>query len=417
MPFLLLMPSFNQSHYIVDAVRSILAQDDPDWELWIVDNSTDETPEVIRQFTDPRIHFAHIPARMDPGSCLNWMLERAAGRDFSYVHTDNNLHVSYVRRMRAALQTSPLALAYCDMRTIDAAGHYANVNRRGAFDLPRLLSVDTLGVPFAATVELAKQLGGFSVRDFADDVRFCVSAYGLAQYVYVPEPLLDYRLHDNSRTEEAGGGGQMHRVFADLMPKIVPVLEQRGLDPLQMMEQAIREALDDLDFFIEDLWYRKLSKMASAWWQGYPRLDYFFSAGLVDIPGFSSALGKPPWRPWIRDKDDKVRVPPWAAIRMRCHLFLRRRDLRRLSKRPFNMLLTWACLKLGVKSDTPVSLRICSLDFRTLWAARQLQIVLGWTPLLDSSVAHAPDWLDWGSAKGTEPILDCSREISLSRCP
>jgi len=80
-------------------------KDDPDWELWIVDNSSDKTPEVMRQFTDPRIHFNHIPTRMDPGSCLNWMLERATGRDFSYVHTDNNLHVSYVRRMRAALAT------------------------------------------------------------------------------------------------------------------------------------------------------------------------------------------------------------------------------------------------------------------------------------------------------------------------
>src|SRR5688572_21276974 len=174
MPFLLLMPSYNQSHYIVDAVRSVLAQDDTDWELWIVDNSTDATPKVMGEFQDPRIRFHHIDSRMDPGSCLNWMLERAVGREFSYIHTDNNLHPSFVRRMRAALQGHEFGLAYCDMRTIDDRGVHRNVYRRGEFDLPRLLSIDTLGVPFASTTALARRVGGFSVKDFADDVVFCV---------------------------------------------------------------------------------------------------------------------------------------------------------------------------------------------------------------------------------------------------
>lgn len=82
---------------------------------------------------------------MDPGSCLNWMLERASGRDFSYVHTDNNLHLSYERKMRAALTVHPLALAHCHMRTIDEAGRHVNVYRRGSFDLARLVSVNSLG--------------------------------------------------------------------------------------------------------------------------------------------------------------------------------------------------------------------------------------------------------------------------------
>lgn len=403
MPFLLFMPSYNQSHYIVDAVRSILAQDDPDWELWIVDNSSDNTPGVMRQFTDSRIHFHHIPTRMDPGSCLNWMLERASGRDFSYVHTDNNLQPSYVRRMRAALQTHPLALAYCDMRTIDEAGHYANVYRRGAFDLPRLLSVDTLGVPFSATVELAKQVGGFSIRDFADDVRFCVSAYGLAHYIYIREPLLDYRLHNDSRTEEAGGTGLMQRLFADLMPKILPTLEQRNLRPLQILEQAICDGLDDVDLLAEDIWYRKFSKRVPPWWQGRPRLNHFFWSGLVDIPGFSAKLGRPPLRWSIRHED--AQVPRWAVIGMRGYLYTQHRKLRRLLRAPRNMLLTWASAKWGAAIGDSKRIRVNDLDFRTVWAARQLQVALGWHPVIDSNIRQAAEWLYWDIATGTEPPL------------
>jgi len=79
------------ARFIGEAVASVLGQDDPDWELWILDNSTDETPQVMEAYRDERIHFVHEPARMDPGSCLNWMLERAVGEHFSYIHTDNRL--------------------------------------------------------------------------------------------------------------------------------------------------------------------------------------------------------------------------------------------------------------------------------------------------------------------------------------
>jgi len=408
------MPSFNQAKYIAEAVRSVLAQDDPDWELWIVDNSSDNTREVMAEFADPRIRFRHIPERMDPGTCLNWMLDRAVGRDFSYVHTDNNLGISYVRQLRAALAEHPLGLAYCDMRIIDDAGGCINMFRRGEFDLPRLLSVDVLGVPFAATTKLAKQMGGFAARDFADDVRFCVSAYGLAHYVYVREPLMDYRLHPGSRTEAAGGSEQMIRIFAHLMPKVVPLLEQRGLQPVRALEQAIRAGLDDLDIFVEHHWHQRLSKLTRAWWRGPVCIDNFFFAGLLDVPGFSSKLGRPSRRSFIRDEAGRLCVMPWTRRTLRRYMKSRRQDLHQLAIQARNKLLSWASMKFGDGGGSPVAFRVKKLDFRTLWAARQLEISLGWKPLMDPSIATGPKWLNWGAATGTEPLLDCSGEISFS---
>jgi hypothetical protein len=188
------MPSYDQAHDIGDAVRILLAQDDPDWEPWIVDNSSDPTPQLMGGFPDACIRFHHIPQRMDPGTCLNWMLERAQGEIFSYLHTDNKLQPDYVRTLRAALKERPLGLAYCDMLVIDGGGRRTGVHRRGRFDPPRLLSLDPLGVPFAATMELARRLSGFNVRDVADDVRFCIAAHGPAEFVHVREPIIDYRV-------------------------------------------------------------------------------------------------------------------------------------------------------------------------------------------------------------------------------
>jgi hypothetical protein len=207
MTFSLLMPSYNQARFIGEAVASVLAQDDPDWELWILDNSTDETPRVMAAYQDDRIHFVHEPARMDPGSCLNWMLERAKGECFSYIHTDNRLLPSFVGAHRKALAVHPLALAVCDYWEITEAGQRRKLRRRqDPYPLRRLFSVDTIGVPFAATLELARRLGGFSTTDLADDVLFVLRADPLGPRVHIHQPQMEYRVHGGSRFLSSGLG-------------------------------------------------------------------------------------------------------------------------------------------------------------------------------------------------------------------
>jgi len=51
-----LMPAYNAEKYIGEAIASVLAQSFTDFELLIVnDGSTDETKNVVRSFSDPRI--------------------------------------------------------------------------------------------------------------------------------------------------------------------------------------------------------------------------------------------------------------------------------------------------------------------------------------------------------------------------
>jgi glycosyltransferase involved in cell wall biosynthesis len=224
MPFSLLMPSYNQSHFIGEAVASVLAQDDPDWELWILDNSTDGTPQVMAAFQDERIHFVHEPARMDPGSCLNWMLERAKGEHFSYIHTDNRLLPSFVRAHRAALAAHPLAVAVCDYWEINESGQRQKLRRRpDPFPLERLFSVDTIGVPFAATLELARRLGGFATTDLADDVLFVLRADALGPRVHLHVPQMEYRVHGGSRFLASG----LDRVQRAIHRSIVAASQER----------------------------------------------------------------------------------------------------------------------------------------------------------------------------------------------
>lgn len=55
-----LMPAYNAGKYIGEAIESVLQQTFTDFELLIVnDGSTDDTADVIRSFTDPRIVMIH----------------------------------------------------------------------------------------------------------------------------------------------------------------------------------------------------------------------------------------------------------------------------------------------------------------------------------------------------------------------
>jgi glycosyltransferase involved in cell wall biosynthesis len=401
MPFLLLMPSYNQAHYIAEAVRSVLAQTDPDWELWILDNSGDRTPEVMRRFDDARIRFHHIPQRMDPGSCLNWLMERAQGEAFSYVHTDNNLRPDYVSRMRAALVGKAMGLAYCDLRLIDDDGTATSLFHRGAFDLARLFSLDTLGVPFAATTALARAIGGFRANDLADDVRFCVSAYGRAEYVHVRQPLLDYRMHEQSRSTSEGWP-KVRQSFLDLFLEMRPQLVARGVaDPVPALARAVVERFEDLEWFFEDLWYRKLSRVLDPWWREGPVIEHLFQAGLVRVPGFSGLWPKPRLRPVIRDRDGRIAAWPWSVYTAAAYRSLRRHDIWRLAEKIQQVLLPWAYLTLGGHAE-----RICVADagFRSLLSGRLLEYALKWQPVVPAGVAF-PGWIGWSAASGREPRL------------
>ncbi|HET8900911.1 MAG TPA: glycosyltransferase family 2 protein, partial [Holophagaceae bacterium] len=221
--------------------ESCLTQTDPDWELWILDNSSDGTPEVMKAFTDPRIHFIHEPRRLDPGTCLNEMLRLASGEHFSYVHTDNRLMPDYVARFRATLNRDPMALAYCDYYEIDAEGLNPRLRKRPeVFPLPRLFSMDALGVPFSATTALAAAVGGFTSDDLADDCFFTMRADGLGPRLHIGEPLVEYRVHGQSRTEASGTHGVAQSIYRSAL-KAYGQRDQARLDPFSGADAAIRK--------------------------------------------------------------------------------------------------------------------------------------------------------------------------------
>lgn len=366
------MPSYNQAHYIREAVDSCLIQSDPDWELWILDNSSDDTPARMASYADPRIHFIHEPRRMDPGTCLNELLHQSKGDCFSYVHTDNRLQPDYVKAFRGALEGRGRALAYCDHWVIDGQGRRIGIERRPDYRLDLLLVGHGLGVPFAATRELAEAVGGFSSDDLADDVLFCDRAWGLGSWIHLRRPLMDYRVHPSSRTETGGGAGVL-RAILRAHAKALPELESRGYRPMEAMLERLRDVVLQVEGAAAEAWLRRVGPEAQAWWKGDPQLDPLWNAGLVRLPNFGSRAGGPPSRPRLGSGAPLIRWP-WLKGRLRPL----QEEINRIQPLFRSLVLGWGYLHARQAGLESPSLAVTSQDWATRWAAHYLRRELGW---------------------------------------
>ena len=95
----------NKEAYIAETIRSVLAQSMSDWEMIVVENgSSDNGPEVVRQFSDPRVRLVTSP-KQGPGAARNFGLGLAAGEWILFLDADDLLEPDYLRE-RLSLTTS-----------------------------------------------------------------------------------------------------------------------------------------------------------------------------------------------------------------------------------------------------------------------------------------------------------------------
>jgi spore maturation protein CgeD len=96
------LPSYNKPTYVLDAINSILGQTCADWELWLVENSTDQqTRGVIAAsgvLSDPRIRYTEVDVPNDtresvyvPAWLINQYYPQANGEYMFYLSDDDIL--------------------------------------------------------------------------------------------------------------------------------------------------------------------------------------------------------------------------------------------------------------------------------------------------------------------------------------
>lgn len=104
MRFSVLLPTRNGGRYLANCVDSVLDQDYDDFELVISDNAnTDETPDIIKSFSDNR-HVRAIHQKKPLSVVDNWTAayESSQGKYIIMLGDDDLLLPGYFRHMEAA---------------------------------------------------------------------------------------------------------------------------------------------------------------------------------------------------------------------------------------------------------------------------------------------------------------------------
>jgi glycosyltransferase involved in cell wall biosynthesis len=195
-------PSLNQGRFIRETVESVLGQDYPRLEYFVVDGgSTDDTVAVLREYGD-RLAWVSEPDR-GQAHAINAGWRRARGSIIAYLNSDDCYLPGAVRRAVAGLEAHPEAGAvYGEGDHVDEAGRVIARYPTEPFSLERLEETCFVCQP---TVFLRREVVE-RVGWLDESLRYCmdydlwIRVGRLAPFVRLPHVLARSRLHPQSKT-------------------------------------------------------------------------------------------------------------------------------------------------------------------------------------------------------------------------
>jgi glycosyltransferase involved in cell wall biosynthesis len=213
----IIMPVYNGEKYLRATVESILAQSEPDWELIVVnDGSDDRSEEIILSYADSRIRYFK-QANLGTSAARNRGLELAAG-EFIVFHDADDL--SLPNRFEILLRyfySAAIGLVYSDILLIDGQDRpLGYIDARSLEKRQALRYFFKIGSPCCGgTVMMRHQVFAGGLRydralEIGNDNDLLMRIMREWDSVHVPEPLYLYRKHGNNLSRLQAGQDFIH---------------------------------------------------------------------------------------------------------------------------------------------------------------------------------------------------------------
>jgi len=124
----ILMPAFNAEKYIITAIRSILEQTEPDFELLITDDgSIDRTAEKILSFEDERIVFSSNTQNIGYLRTWNSLIAQAKGKYIAFQDADDWCDLDRLKKQSQFLDRfDQIGCCGCKLIRTDAVGRHVS---------------------------------------------------------------------------------------------------------------------------------------------------------------------------------------------------------------------------------------------------------------------------------------------------
>ncbi len=197
------VPTLDSGNFLEEALQSILDQDYPRIECWVMDGgSQDETLDILRAY-EGSIHWISEPDR-GQAHALNKGFCRAGGEVFAWLNADDRYLPGAVSgAVEYLVSYGDIAAVYGDMECIDAKGRLIRKRQALPFDLNRLLNYYNY-IPQMSTFfrkEAWEKAGRLD-----ETLHYCMDydlwiRIGRSQPMgYFPQTLAQWRIHEGSKT-------------------------------------------------------------------------------------------------------------------------------------------------------------------------------------------------------------------------
>jgi glycosyltransferase involved in cell wall biosynthesis len=141
-------PSYNQAAFLEQTIQSVLMQDYPDLEYFVIDGgSQDGSVDIIRRYAD---RLAGWVSEKDSGQAeaINKGFARATGDVIAWINSDDYYLPGAVASAVKFLQEYPdCGMVYGDVVSVDEAGEPINVMTFDEWGLEDLMQFEIIGQP------------------------------------------------------------------------------------------------------------------------------------------------------------------------------------------------------------------------------------------------------------------------------
>lgn len=203
-----IMPVYNTASYIEEAIRSVISQTVTDWELFVLDDcSNDKSFEIIKELaeTDSRIYVIPNNVNMGVARTRNRGMDLCKGQYVAFLDSDDYWKPQMLENMIARAKETGADIIYCSYELVDEQGRKVCndfiVPEATTFEESIVRSVITCSTVLI-TDQLAKD-NRFPTNMYHEDIALWFQILrdgGTARGV--PEVLAAYRQRSNSRSGE-----------------------------------------------------------------------------------------------------------------------------------------------------------------------------------------------------------------------
>ncbi|NMD27205.1 MAG: glycosyltransferase, partial [Chloroflexi bacterium] len=144
----IITPSYNQAAFLEQTLRSVLEQDYPNIEYWVIDGgSTDGSVDIIKRYA-PKLAGWVSEADDGQADAINKGFARARGEYIAWLNSDDLYYPGALSEAVRALEANPAApFVFSDVESIDETGKAFNRMHYGDWGLADLMRFRIIGQP------------------------------------------------------------------------------------------------------------------------------------------------------------------------------------------------------------------------------------------------------------------------------